>query len=203
MENKDAHLPHQCHYLHHVSHSPSSNIPSPHTVFANHGRGIFDSPLGSSILATGIPQIMAEFHSTNSELGSLVVSVYLLGFAVGPLVIAPLSELYGRTPLYHICNTAFAALTVGCAMGPTLNSEIALRFLQGAAGSAPLGLGGGTISDLIPQERRGKYMGIYALGPTLGPILGPVAGGFLTGAKGWRWLMWLLLMIVSALFFDC
>lgn len=158
----------------------------------------FITPLGSSILATGIPQIMGEFHSTNSELGSLVVSIYLLGFAVGPLVIAPLSELYGRMPLYHICNTAFAALTVGCAMAPTLNSEIALRFLQGAAGSAPLAIGGGTITDLIPQERRGKYMGVYALGPTLGPILGPVAGGFLTAAKGWRWLMWLLLMIEGA-----
>nr|A0A8F4PNE5.1 RecName: Full=MFS-type transporter atr4; AltName: Full=Atranorin biosynthesis cluster protein 4 [Stereocaulon alpinum]QXF68950.1 atr4 [Stereocaulon alpinum] len=155
----------------------------------------FISPLGSSILATGIPQILAEFRSTNAELGSLVVSVYLLGFAAGPLVIAPLSELYGRMPLYHICNILFAILTVGCALGPTLNSEIGLRFLQGCAGSAPLAIGGGTISDLIPQERRGKYMGIYALGPTLGPIFGPVAGGFLTGAKGWRWLMWLLLMI--------
>lgn len=145
---------------------------------------------------------MAEFRSTNAELGSLVVSVYLLGFAAGPLVIAPLSELYGRLPLYHICNTAFAAITVGCALAPNLNSEIALRFLQGAAGSAPLAIGGGTISDLIPQERRGKYMGIYALGPTLGPILSPIAGGFLTAAKGWRWLMWLLLIIVRALLFH-
>ena len=141
---------------------------------------------------------MGEFHSTNEELGSLVVSIYLLGFAAGPLVTAPLSELYGRTPVYHTCNTLFAALTVGCAKAPSLNSLIALRFLQGCAGSAPLAIGGGTISDLIPQEKRGKYMGIYALGPTLGPILGPVAGGFLTGAKGWRWLMWLLLCIVRS-----
>ena len=157
------------------------------------------SPLGSSILATGIPQIMANFQSTNEELGSLVVSIYLLGFAAGPLLIAPLSEMYGRLPLYHICNTLFAAFTVACAKAPSLNSLIGLRFLQGCAGSAPLAIGGGTIADLIPQERRGKYMGIYALGPALGPIFGPVIGGFLTGAKGWRWLMWLLLIIVSIL----
>ena len=143
---------------------------------------------------------MSEFQSTNLELGSLVVSVYLLGFAAGPLAIAPLSELYGRMPLYHICNIAFAVLTVGCAKAPSLNSEIGLRLLQGVAGSAPLAIGGGTITDLIPQERRGKYMGIYSLGPTLGPILSPIAGGFLTGAKGWRWLMWLLLIVVSTLF---
>ena len=117
---------------------------------------------------------MTEFQSTNETLGSLVVSIYLLGFAAGPLVIAPLSELYGRLPLYHSCNTLFAGLTVACAKAPSMNSLIALRFLQGCAGSAPLAIGGGTISDLIPQERRGKYMGIYSLGPTLGPILGPV-----------------------------
>ena len=110
--------------------------------------------------------------------------------------------MYGRSPLYHSCNTMFAAFTVACAVAPSLNSLIALRFLQGCAGSAPLAIGGGTITDLIPQERRGKYMGIYALGPTLGPIFGPVAGGFLTGAKGWRWLMWLLLMIVSYVAFP-
>ena len=129
--------------------------------------GNLDSPLGSSILATGIPQVLSDFKSTNSELGSLVVSIYLLGFAAGPLVIAPMSELYGRLPLYHLCNTLFAILTVGCALAPSLNSEIGLRFLQGCAGSAPLAIGGGTISDLIPQERRGKFMGIYALGPTV------------------------------------
>ena len=140
---------------------------------------------------------MTEFHSTNDELGSLVVSIYLLGFAAGPLVIAPLSEINGRLPLYHTCNVLFAAFTVACAFAPSLNSLIGLRFLQGCAGSAPLAIGGGTITDLIPQERRGKYMGLYTLGPTLGPIFGPVAGGFLTGAKGWRWLMWLLLIVVS------
>ncbi len=127
-----------------------------------------------------------------------MVSIYLLGFAAGPLLIAPLSEMYGRTPLYHSCNIMFAAFTVACAVAPSMNSLIGLRFLQGCAGSAPLAIGGGTITDLIPQERRGKYMGLYTLGPTLGPIFGPVAGGFLTGAKGWRWLMWLLLITVSS-----
>lgn len=142
--------------------------PHPPVVAATNAPKLLPSPLGSSILATGIPQILSEFHSTNTELGSLVVSIYLLGFAAGPLLIAPLSELYGRTPLYHVCNAAFAVITVGCAKAPSLNAEIGLRFLQGCAGSAPLAIGGGTITDLIPQERRGKYMGIYALGPTLG-----------------------------------
>ena len=65
------------------------------------------SPLGSSILAPGVPELIHDFHSTNIYLASLVVTVYLLGFAAGPLVLAPLSELYGMygkkvLPTLHI-----------------------------------------------------------------------------------------------------
>ena len=77
-----------------------------------------------------------------------------------------------------------------------MNMEIGFRFLAGAAGSASLALGGGTIADLIPQEKRGGAMAIFALGPVLGPVVGPVLGGFLTQAEGWRWLFWFLAIVV-------
>ena len=50
---------------------------------------------------------MAQFGSTSSLLGSFCVSVYVLGFAAGPLLFAPLSELYGRQYVYHGCNLGF------------------------------------------------------------------------------------------------
>jgi MFS family permease len=58
--------------------------------------------------------------------------------------------------------------------------------------------GGGTIADLIPQEKRGGVIAIYALGPLLGPVIGPVAGGYLVAARGWRWVYWTLTMIGGA-----
>jgi hypothetical protein len=67
------------------------------------------SPFGSSMFAPGIPLVMAEFESTNENLASFVVSVYLLGYAFGPLVIAPMSELYGRLPVYQINTILFTA----------------------------------------------------------------------------------------------
>ena len=57
------------------------------------------TPIGSSFFAPGVPQVMRAFHEDSLILSAFVVSVYLLGFAIGPLVIAPLSELYGRRPL--------------------------------------------------------------------------------------------------------
>ena len=155
------------------------------------------------MFAPAVPGLMREFKSTNIELGSFVVSVYVLGYAFGPLLIAPLSELYGRLYLYHACNLLFVILTVACALSSSLNMLIGFRFLAGCAGSAPLTLGGGTIADMIVQEKRGGAMSIWAMGSLIGPVIGPVAGGFLSQAKGWRWVFWVLAIAVSVTQFRC
>ncbi|KAL8833998.1 MAG: hypothetical protein Q9170_003972 [Blastenia crenularia] len=129
----------------------------------------FLTPLASSMFAPGVPQVMLEFDSNNIELASFVVSVYILGYAFGPMAIAPMSELYGRMPVYHVCNTLFVVLTIACAVSSNLNMLIAFRFFEGLFGSSPLTLGGGTIADMIVQEKRGGMMAIFAMGPLLGP----------------------------------
>ncbi|KAH8816552.1 MFS transporter [Xylogone sp. PMI_703] len=156
------------------------------------------TPLASSMFAPGVPLLMEEFHSTSIELSSFVVSVYVLGFAIGPLFLSPLSEMYGRLPLYHMSNILFLVFTVACAKSSTLNMLIGFRFLAGCVGSIPLTIGGGTIADLIVQEKRGSSMAIFSLGPLLGPVIGPIAGGYLSQAKGWRWVFWVLTMVGGA-----
>ncbi|KAI0809996.1 cycloheximide resistance protein [Xylaria sp. FL0064] len=155
----------------------------------------FISPLASSIFAPGVPLVLEEFHSTSPEIATFVVSVYLLGFAAGPVLLAPLSEIYGRLPVYHACNVGFVAFSVACALAPSLPALIGFRFLAGLFGVAPVTNGGGTIADMIPQKHRGTVLAVYSIGPLLGPIIGPIAGGFLSGAKGWRWNFWLLAII--------
>ncbi|KAG8525233.1 uncharacterized protein KY384_008877 [Bacidia gigantensis] len=152
----------------------------------------FLTPLASSMFAPGILEVMTEFHSTNEQLAAFVVSIYVLGYAAGPVVLAPLSELYGRLPLYHCSNLGFIVFTVACALSTNLNMLIGFRFISGLFGSCPLTIGGGTIADLIPQEKRGGVMAIWVLGPLMGPIIGPVAGGYLTDAAGWRWTFWVI-----------
>lgn len=157
------------------------------------------TPLGSSIFAPGVPQLMNEFGSRNLELAAFVVSVYVLGFAFGPLLIAPLSEIYGRLIVYHVCNIGFIAFLVGCALAPSLNALIVFRFFSGAFGSCPLTNGGGTIADMITQEKRAGAMAAFSIGPLLGPIIGPVAGGFLADREGWRWVFWVLVILSGTL----
>jgi multidrug resistance protein len=164
------------------------------SIIAALGAITLISPLASSFFAPGVPQVMRAFDEQSNLIATFVVSIYLLGFAIGPLIIAPMSEIYGRMPIYNICNVLFIIFNVGCALSTSMGMLIAFRFLAGCAGASPLTLGGGTIADMFPPEQRAGAMAIYSLGPLLGPILGPVAGGFLVASVSWRWVFWILAM---------
>ncbi|OAA45877.1 Major facilitator superfamily domain, general substrate transporter [Beauveria brongniartii RCEF 3172] len=115
------------------------------------------------------------------------------------MLFAPLSELYGRTRIYHIANVGFIAFLIGCALAPTLNALIIFRFLSGVFGSCPVTNGGGSISDMIIQQHRGAAMAGFSIGPLLGPIIGPVVGGIVAERLSWRWVFWVLVILSSLL----
>ena len=87
------------------------------------------------MFAPGVPRVMAEFHSTDSTTSTFILSIYVLGFAFGPLLVAPLSEIYGRAPLYNIGNLLFTIFTVGAALSNSIGMLMAFRFLMGLAGA--------------------------------------------------------------------
>ena len=148
------------------------------------------------MFAPGIPQVMRDFQSTSQSLATFVVAVYVLGFAVGPLIIAPMSEIYGRVPIYNVTNVFFVIFTILCAVSVNMNMLIAMRFFAGAFGVAVITCGSGTIADIMPREKRGKAMALWSVGPLLGPVVGPVAGGFLCDAMGWRWVFYIITIFV-------
>ncbi|KAJ5166738.1 MFS transporter cpaT [Penicillium canariense] len=158
------------------------------------------TPLGSSMFAPGVSQLVRDFNITSTELASFVVSVYLLGYCFGPLLIAPISEIIGRRTVYNVCNFFYVVFTIACAVAPDIGSLTVFRFLAGFAGSCPLTIGAGSIADMFKQESRGGAMAAWALGPLIGPVAGPVAGGYLAQAMGWRWTFWVLSMASGAIF---
>ncbi|KAI0592767.1 major facilitator superfamily domain-containing protein [Biscogniauxia sp. FL1348] len=153
------------------------------------------TPLGSSMFAPGIPGIMVEFHETSAIKATFLVSIYILGFAFGPLIVAPLSEIYGRAPLYFWGNVLFTLFTIGTALSNSIGMLLAFRLLMGLSGSVPVTIGSGSIADIMPVEQRGRAMSAWALGPLLGPCIGPVAGGYLIRATNWRWVYWLVVIL--------
>ncbi|CZR58586.1 related to multidrug resistant protein [Phialocephala subalpina] len=158
------------------------------------------TPFASSMFAPSVSMVMQEFHSDNETIGTLVVSIYLLGYAFGPLFIAPLSEMYGRLPVYHSCMTLFILFNVACAKSTNFPMLIVFRVLTGTAGAGPLTLGPGSIADMYRQEERGKIMAIWTLPILLGPTIGPIAGGYLSESLGWRWDFWFLIIVTGTVF---
>jgi multidrug resistance protein len=157
----------------------------------------FVAGLSSSMFAPGVPDLLKEFKSDNQALGSLVVTIFVLGLATGPLFFAPLSELYGRSSVQHVGCIGFLIFTIACAVSKSLNMLIGMRLLQGTFASVPLTNGGGIIADMVRQEERGFAMAMFTLGTLFGPVIGPVAGGFVSTSLGWRWVFWIISILVG------
>nr|UOS85805.1 MFS transporter [Hypoxylon rubiginosum] len=156
-------------------------------------------PLGATMFAPAIQQVMDDFGSSNDVISSLIVSIYVLGWGLGPLVVAPLSEVHGRLAVYTASNVLYILFTAACALAPNLGSLVFFRLMAGTMGSTPLTIGGGTISDLVPIQQRGLALSLYMFGPVLGPSIGPLLGGFLTQALGWRWIFWVLVIVYTCM----
>ncbi|CAG8194957.1 unnamed protein product [Penicillium salamii] len=154
----------------------------------------FMTPFASSIIAPAISSIEKEFQVTNITKGAIPVSIFLLGYAVGPLFLSPFSEIYGRHIIMISASLFFCIWLIGCALAPSIETLIAFRFLCGIGGSASQTVGGATVADMFPVHERGKAMAVWILGPIMGPSVAPVVGGFVTEKIGWRWVNWITLI---------
>jgi MFS family permease len=121
------------------------------------------------MVAPALNKIGEDLQLPSGVERQLTLSIFVLAYAIGPLFLGPLSELYGRTIVLQLSNLFFLAFNIGCGFATTKNQLIAFRFLSGLGGSAPLAIGGGTLSDMWRAEERGKSIAIYSLAPLLGP----------------------------------
>lgn len=154
--------------------------------------------LVSSAYSGGLVEIV-EYFQFSKEVAYVGISLYVLGFALGPLIWSPLSEIYGRRRIYIISMASFTAFTAGTAGVTNTESLLILRFLAGSMGSSGMALPGGVIADIFPATTRGLAMDMFATAPLLGPTLGPIIGGFISESIGWRWVEGVLAIFSAVL----
>jgi hypothetical protein len=126
--------------------------------------------MAPTMCVPGAPVLLHEFHVTSSTLAQLAITIYVLGLAVGPMVLSPLSEAYGRLPVYHVSNFLFLVFLVGCGLSRTVAQFMVFRFISGCMGGVPMPLGGATIADLLDVDARPVAMALFSLGPLTGPV---------------------------------
>jgi MFS transporter, DHA1 family, multidrug resistance protein len=151
------------------------------------GMMTFCITFASSVFSTATV-VTAKLFGVSLEVMTLGTSFFVLGFAVGPLVWGPMSELFGRKKPLFIGFFIFAIFQIATAVAQNLYTIMLTRFFGGVFGSAPLAVVGGALVDFFNPVDRGVAACIFAGATFVGPVAGPIIGGFVTQSYlGWRW----------------
>lgn len=162
---------------------------------------------GSSIYTPGQLDIQDQF-GVGHVAGTLTLSLFILGYSLGPLLFSPLSEVstIGRNHIYVFTLFFFMILQVGIALTPSFSGLLILRVITGFFSSPAIATGGATLGDFVSQDILPLLLGLWSLGALMAPSLAPLLGASMVVAKNWRWVFWLLMWLdafswVSMIFF--
>jgi multidrug resistance protein len=136
-----------------------------------------------------------ESEFGNSRIVSTVgLSMFVLGIALGPMFFSPMSEFYGRRPIYLVAWTAYVIWIIPQTVAKNIATMLVFRFLDGFAGSTFLAVSGGTVGDLFSRDQLQAPMALFTITPFLGPCAGPLIGGFINYNVHWRWTYYFLII---------
>lgn len=145
----------------------------------------------SSMYVPGEEEVMKQFHvgATPAAIG---LAIYVVGYGIGPLIFAPLSEIaaIGRNWVYVPTFALFVILSIPTAVVDNYAGLLVLRFLTGFFGSPCLANGGASVGDMYSLLELPVYLSSWTAACFWGPAIGPIIAAFAVQAKGWRWGLW-------------
>lgn len=146
---------------------------------------------GSAVFAPAIP-VICEQYEVGTVVGILGITLYVIGFASGPIIWAPMSEMYGRKPAILASSIIFIVFMFGCGAAKDLAGILLCRFFAGFFGAAPLVVVAAAFADLFNNDQRGTAITVFALMVFSSPLVAPVVGGFIVNSYlGWRWVQYI------------
>lgn len=152
--------------------------------------GTFAASFSSAIFATGISGASEEFN-VSAEIGNLGTALFVLGFASGPVLWAPVSELAGRRWPLTIGMLGGGIFCISAAVSKDIQTLIICRFFSGLCGASQLSVVPAVLADLYDNTTRGVAITLYSLTVFVGPFSAPFIGGFIASSYlGWRWTLY-------------
>ena len=161
-------------------------------------------PFAIDMYLPAFPQMMQDLKTSAATI-QLTLTTFMLGMAVGQLVIGPLSDQFGRRkPLLIGAFTCLVASLL-CAVAPNVEFLIGMRFVQGFAGAAGVVLARAIVSDSARGVHAAKQFSVLMAIGGIAPVLSPLTGGAVIGFAGWRGVFWALavlnvLMVIGSIF---
>ena len=153
--------------------------------------GTFTASFSSAVFSTGISGASKEFN-VNTKIATLGTALYVLGFASGPLLWAPASELIGRRWPLTIGMFGGGIFSISAAVAKDIQTLIICRFFSGLFGASQLSVVPAVLADLYNSTSRGIAITLYSLAVFVGPFSAPFVGGFTASSSlGWRWTLYI------------
>jgi MFS family permease len=125
------------------------------------GITCFTVAFNSSVITARIEGVSESFN-VSEEVSLLTITVFVIGFGVGPMAFAPLSELFGRKIVYVVTLSIACIFIIPQAVAGNITTLLVCRLIDGIAFSAPVTLVGGTLTDLWKNEERGVPMAVFS-----------------------------------------
>ncbi|KAK2752398.1 hypothetical protein FQN55_007438 [Onygenales sp. PD_40] len=154
--------------------------------------------MSGAMLAPALDAIARDLK-TSPDMTNMCLSIFVLAFAFGPMVLAPMTEIFGRRYVWIACSAWYVLWNAVCGWANSKGLMLAARLLAGLGASAEFAVSNPVLGDTWRPEERGRSFAIATFIPLLGPALGPIIGGVITNSVGWRWLFWVLSLFDLAL----
>ena len=156
------------------------------------------APLATDMYLAALPAV-AENLNTTSTNASLTLSAFMVGMALGQLVVGPLSDKTGRRkPLLFGVVICFIA-TVACGFAPNIELLIFARFMMGFTGSIGAVLARSIVADTTEGLATAKLMGVMMMINGFAPVLAPLFGGWVLSWGNWRDIFHVLSVITAVM----
>jgi DHA1 family bicyclomycin/chloramphenicol resistance-like MFS transporter len=146
-------------------------------------------PFAIDMYLPALPTIGADLGASPLAVQMSLVVVFL-SFAIGPLIVGPWADMYGRKPVLYGGLAVFAVASVGAALAQTVEWLIFFRLLQGLGGSTGMVVPRAVVRDLHTGPEAAKLMSLLMLVFSVSPILAPLTGSVIIEAFGWRAVFW-------------
>ncbi|OSX58814.1 hypothetical protein POSPLADRAFT_1184502 [Postia placenta MAD-698-R-SB12] len=144
----------------------------------------------ASTYLDAVPYVQELFH-VGSTVAKLGFTFYAGACGIGPLFLAPLSELYGRKWVYVGSALGWTAFQVGAARAENTATILICRFFAALLGTASFSNAAGTIHDLsTPGLFQSSSTMLFCMALFMGPVIGPIVSGYIVENTTWRWIFY-------------
>ncbi|KAK9469489.1 major facilitator superfamily domain-containing protein [Lipomyces arxii] len=154
----------------------------------------------ASSSSSGAAEAIEERFGSSTIVTILAVSLFMVGYVIGPLIWSPMSEHYGRRYVFLSSFSAYLVFTIACAVSPSMAALIVFRFFQGLCASCPVAVAGAVFADIYSDPiKRGRAVSLFCGSTVMGTLSGPFISGYISTSKlGWRWVFWITAIYASA-----